>query len=81
MSLAVNCLSCFCFSFLPLKISENGEQLNGNFERVEVLSDDMGEMMGAFAVDDILVLFTIENSQDRLDEESKILDNLTFVVV
>lgn len=65
MPLAVNYLTCFCFSFLPFKISENGEQLNGNFERVEVLSEDMGEMMGAFSVDNILILFTIKNPQDR----------------
>lgn len=55
-------------SFLPFKISENGEQLNGNFERVEVLSEDMGEMMGAFSVDNILVLFTIKNPQDSCRE-------------
>lgn len=65
MSLAVIYLSCFCFSFLPFKISENGEQLNGNFEHVEVLSENTGEMIGAFSVDNILVLFTIQNPQDK----------------
>lgn len=56
-------------SFLPFKISENGEQLNGNFEHVEVLSEDTGEMIGAFSVDNILVLFTIQNPQDSCIRE------------
>lgn len=55
-------------SVLPLKISENGEQLNGNFELVEDLAEDMGEMLGAIAIDNILVLFTIKEPQDSFRE-------------
>lgn len=56
---------CF-YSNLPFKISENGEQLNGNFEHVENLAED-GREMGAIAVDNFVILFTVRTSQNRSD--------------
>ncbi|XP_056011121.1 uncharacterized protein LOC125680556 isoform X2 [Ostrea edulis] len=54
-------------SNLPFKISENGEQLNGNFEHVENLAED-GREMGAIAVDNFVILFTVRTSQNSLRE-------------
>ncbi|XP_062586018.1 uncharacterized protein LOC134247703 [Saccostrea cucullata] len=54
-------------SGLPFKISENREQLNGNFSHVEVLAEELEET-GAFAVNNCVVLFTVNTSQDSFRE-------------
>ena len=53
----------FC-SYLPFKISENGEQLNGNFVHVEALAEDV-RGTGSITVDNTVILFTVRTSQDR----------------